>query len=79
MWPRVSLLVAPELVGNLGRKRGWQDSTMLASREAAPALVSAQPAVPAILGVVLPHVLDEMSLLQAFMSWRSRDVFGSVK
>lgn len=32
---------------------------------------------PAVPGVVLPHVLDEVCLLQAFVSWRSGYVFGS--
>lgn len=25
--------------------------------------------LPAVLGVILPHVLDEVGLLQAFVSW----------
>ena len=34
---------------------------------------------PAVPGVVLPHIIDEVSLLRAFVSWGSRCMFGSLK
>lgn len=33
--------------------------------------------LPAVLGVILPHVLDEVHLLQSFVSWRPRYMLGS--
>lgn len=33
--------------------------------------------LPAVLGVILPHVLDEVHLLQTFVSWRPRYMLGS--
>lgn len=33
--------------------------------------------LPAVLGVILPHVLDEVHLLQTFVPWRPRYMLGS--
>lgn len=33
--------------------------------------------LPAVLGVILPHILDEVHLLQTFVPWRPRYMLGS--